>query len=89
MKKLYTIKEIYSPLFGGKYREKVITGTLEELISRYSYTLETGACYQNEKGRKKINRHPATIKSFITNLNNAKNNAARNGYSAYSYELIA
>ena len=87
-KKVYSIKETYCPLFSGKDREKIITGTLEELIERYSYTLEVGACYQTGKGRKKINRHPATIKSFVTNLENAKNNATQNGYSGYSYELI-
>ena len=86
--KVYTIKETYIPLFGGREREKTITGTLEELVERYSYTLECGACYQNEKGRKKINRHPATIKSFLTNLYNARNNAENNGYSGYYYELL-
>ena len=87
-KKVYTIKETYCPLFGGKEREKVITGTLDELIARYSYTLEVGACYQNGQGRKKINRRPATIRSFLTNLENAQNNARSNGYSGYSYELL-
>lgn len=87
-KKVYTIREYYSPLFCGKDREKIITGTLEELIDRYSYQLEVGACYQTGKGRKKINKHPTTIKSFITNLENARNNAQTNGYSGYSYSLV-
>lgn len=88
VQKVYKIRESYSPLFGGRDREKIIEGTLQELIEMYSYTLEVGACYQNEKGRKKINRNPKTIKSLLTNLYNAKNNSAKNGYSGYDYELI-
>lgn len=38
-------------------------GTLEELISYYSYTLEIGNSWN-----KKINRNPKTIKSFVSNL---------------------
>lgn len=89
MAKVYTIKEVYDSLFGNRHREKLITGTLEELIQRYSYTLEVGACYQNEKGRKKINKQPKNIRSFLTNLENAQNNAAQNGYSGYYYELVS
>ncbi len=89
MKKVYTIKETYSPLFGGRDRERIVTGTLEELTERYSYDLEVGACYQNERGNKKINRHPKTINSLLTNVYNARNNSARNGYSGYSYELVS
>ena len=60
-------------------------GTLEELVKCYSYTLETGASYSHEKGNAKINKTPKTIKSLITNLNNAVNNAAANGYAGESY----
>jgi len=63
------------------------TGTVSELIDMFSYTLEVGACYQHEKGNKKINRQPKTIKGLITNLNNAKTNAAANGYSDTHYYL--
>lgn len=54
-------------------------GTIAELISYFGYTLEKGASWQHEKGNKKINRNPKTIKSLVTNLNNACNNAAANG----------
>lgn len=86
-KKVYTIKETYSPLFGGRDRERIITGTLDELIERFSYDLLVGSQYTNY-GRKKINRHPTTIKSFLTNLYNAKNNATGNGYSGYFFDLV-
>lgn len=61
-------------------------GTLPELIQAYSYTLECGASWQHEKGNKKINKQPKSIKSLITNLYNAANNSAANGYSGYEFE---
>lgn len=61
-------------------------GTIPELIEAYSYTLEVGASWQHEKGNKKINENPRGIKSLITNLYNAKNNAAANGYSGWDYK---
>lgn len=87
-KKVYTIKETHSPLFGNRITERVHTGTLEELIEYYSYTLEVGASYQHERGNKKINCHPTTIRSLLSNIAKAKDNSACNGYSGYSYELI-
>ncbi len=63
------------------------TGTLPELVKGYSYTLECGASYSHEKGNAKINRNPKTIKSLISNLNNAVNNSAANGYAGVSYDL--
>lgn len=87
-KKVYTIRETHYPLFGDRVREFDHTGTLEELIEAFSYTLLVGASWQNERGNKKINQRPGTIKSLCTNLENAKNNAARNGYSGYSYRVI-
>lgn len=62
-------------------------GTLEELIKCYGYTLECGASYQREKGNAKINRQPKTIKSLVSNLNNAVNNSAANGYAGQCYRL--
>lgn len=61
--------------------------TLVEAIEYHGYTLEKGASWAHEKGNKKINRNPKTIAGLITNLNNAENNAAANGYSGvyYSY----
>lgn len=67
-------------------RDRETTGTLEQLIDYFGYTLEKGASWQNEKGNKRIDRHPKTIASLIKNLNNAENNAALNGYSGKWYE---
>ena len=61
------------------------TGTVEELVKAYSYTLECGASYQHEKGNKKITRNPKTIVSLVSNLNNAVNNSAANGYAGVTY----
>ncbi len=69
---------------GGRITE--FTGTIEYLVNQvFGYTLEVGASWQHERGNSKINRNPKTIKSLITNLNNAKANAARNGVSATQY----
>lgn len=57
--------------------------TVPEAVKYYGYTLEVGASWSHEKGNKKINRNPKTIKSLITNLNNASNNAAMNGWGDY------
>lgn len=62
-------------------------GSLDELVKSFSYTLECGASYSHEKGNSKINRSPKTIKSLISNLNNAVNNSAANGYAGVSYAL--
>lgn len=64
-----------------------ISGTLEELISYFAYTLECGKSYEHEKGNKKINVKPKSIKSFVANLNNAETNSSANGWSDNSYRL--
>lgn len=64
------------------------TGTLEDLIRAYSYTLECGQSWQHERGNKKINRNPKSISGLITNLNNAVNNSAQNGYAGKTYRIL-
>lgn len=60
--------------------------TVEEAVKYYGYTLLCGESWQHEKGNKKINRNPKTIKSLITNLNNAASNTAQNGWGErYTY----
>jgi hypothetical protein len=61
--------------------------TLPELVEYFKYTLDVGASYAWEKGNKKINKNPTTIKSLVSNLAKAKDNAAMNGYSGYSYDF--
>ena len=82
--KVYTI--IQTRDYDGKKYEQ--TGTLQELITSFKYTLECGASYQHERGNKKINQNPKTIKSLVTNLYNAKNNSAANGYSGLNFEYV-
>ena len=69
------------PMSGREYTSRPLT--LAEAIEYFGYTLEVGASWQHEKGNKKINRNPTTIKSLISNLNNASNNSARNGCGDY------
>jgi len=67
--------------------DKNVTGTFAYLLDYFSYTLETGYSYQDEKGNKKINRNPKNVKALVTTLEKASNNAAVNGYSGISYDL--
>lgn len=67
-------------------KDRNTDGTLPELIKHFSYLLEVGQSYEKEKGNKKVNRNPKNIKALITNLYNAKNNAAANGYGGESYD---
>lgn len=71
---------------GQEYKSDI--GTVAELVEYYRYTLETGRSYQHEKGNKKINCNPTTIKSLVTNLNNAVDNSAANGYAGLSFEAV-
>ena len=81
--KTYNIETVKSNGFNCESGYK----TLEELVEYFGYTLECGVAYQHEKGNKKIDRNPKTIKSLIKNLNNAVNNAAANGVGNKHYCL--
>lgn len=63
-------------------------GTLEELIKAYGYTLKCGKSWEREKGNSKINTNPKNIKSLVTNLNNAVNNSAANGYAGKDFRVM-
>ena len=86
--KLYRITKTKSGRFGGDVRTYTQEDTLEELIKAYSYTLECGRDYQHEKGNKKINTQPKNIKSLVTNLYNASNNRAADGYSGETFSYV-
>lgn len=82
MTKIYTITKTR---FASETEYKQ-TGTLEELIESYSYTLATGASYEHERGNKKINLKPKTAKSLVTQLNQSARNSAKY-YQSCFYEL--
>ena len=52
-------------------------GTIEELLSHFGYTLQSGKCYEHERGNKKVNLTPKTGASLVTALNNAVSNSQR------------
>lgn len=79
--------KIYTIIKHRKGQQTEISRTLEEFIKYFSYTLEVGKSWEREKGNKKINLAPKTIKSLVSNINNAETNAAANGYSSTYYEL--
>lgn len=72
----------------GELKERKVTGTLEYLISYFDYTLEVGRSWEWERREnKKINTHPKTAKSLVTNLNNAVRNSAANGCPSEQFYL--
>lgn len=81
------VSKVYTIVKHRRGNATEISRTLEEFIQYFGYTLEVGKSWEHEKGNKKINPQPKTIKSLITNINNAENNAAANGYSGTWYEL--
>ena len=87
--KLFKVRMNKSGRFGGETRTyDSSVGTISDLAKAYSYSLEVGESWQHEKGNKKINRQPKGIKSLLTNLYNAKNNAASDGYSGCSFTEV-
>lgn len=88
-KKMNEVKgdKTYTIVTSRRGKTSETTSTLTELIDKFSYTLQTGKSYERERGNKKIDTNPKTIKSLITNLNNSVNNSASNGYSSTYYYL--
>lgn len=85
-KKTYTI-EITRVSLWSDNKVRYETGTLEELIRYFGYTLECGKSWQNEPGNKKINTNPRTAKSLVANLNKASANSCRS-YQSHYYDLV-
>ena len=75
-KKTFTVIKSY------KGRDSETTGTLEELIQYFGYTLEVGNSWNS-----KINRNPKTIKSFISNLQKSYEEKEGNCYTRTFVEL--
>ena len=75
-KKTFTVIKSYNG------RKSETTGTLEELIQYFGYTLEVGNSWNS-----KINRNPKTIKSFISNLQKSYEEKEANCFSRTFVEL--
>jgi hypothetical protein len=67
----------YSPRTERTYETEPMS--VEEAVNYFGCTLDLGASYENEKGSKKINRYPKTVKGLIDNLNKASKNASKGG----------
>ena len=88
MTKEFTIATHRRSFMGREEIISTVTGTLNDLLQYFAYTLECGKSWEHERGRRKVNMNPKTGKSLVTALNNAKNNTALNGYSDTWYELV-
>ena len=83
---IYTVTKTRCGYLSGKTSTYTYSGTLEELIEKFSYTLEVGVSYAYERGSKKVNRTPKTMKQLMTSLENADYNAqAQKGVTSTSY----
>jgi hypothetical protein len=58
-------------------------GTVEDLTDAFSYTLKVGAAYASEKGNKKINVKPKTVKALVKELEKSQYNSGNSGYYEY------
>lgn len=85
--KLCFIKEDRSGYVSSR-KPTIWIGTIDYLVRAFSYTLEVGESWQHERGNHKINRNPKNINSLVKNLQWAKDNAARNGYSGVFYNAL-
>lgn len=86
--KLCFIKEDRSGYVSSR-KPTIWIGTIDYLVNRvFGYTLEVGESWQYEKGNHKINRNPKNVNSLVKNLQWAKDNAARNGYSGVYYTAL-
>ena len=85
--KIYTIEVTRIRLRGGDSITSCETGTLEELKEEFGYTLEAGASYNGQRGCKKVNPDPKSIKSLVNNLNKAAENCCTHYQDRY-YSLV-
>lgn len=79
------LQKTYTVTCERRGRKTKYTGTMEELVQTFSYTLAVGASYQYEKGNKRIVCSPKTRSSLVSNLNKAVTNAAANGCASEYY----
>lgn len=80
-------KKVYTVICEHRNRQTEYTGTIEELIETFKYTLECGASWQYEKGSRKVNTNPKSGKGLVTALNNAAYNTMGSCYEPDWYEL--
>lgn len=85
--KIYTIEVTRIRLRGGDSITSCETGTLEDLKEEFRYTLDCGASYNGQRGCKKVNTDPKSIKSLVDNLNKAAENCCTHYQDRY-YSLV-
>lgn len=84
--KIYTI-EVTRIRLSGPSTTNRHTGTLDELKGTFSYTFDCGASYNGQRGCKKVNPDPKSIKSLVDNLNKAAENCCTHYQDRY-YSLV-
>ena len=84
--KKYIISCTRGTLISNTYHSRPLT--LAEAIEYYQYTLSAGASYSHERGARKVNTSPKTIKGLISALNNAAQNCGP-GSTYYTFSEYA
>ena len=84
--KKYIISCTRGTLISKTYHSRPLT--LAEAIEYYQYTLSAGASYSHERGARKVNTSPKTIKGLISALNNAAQNCGP-GSTYYTFSEYA
>lgn len=77
----------YTIICTHRGRETEYTGTVAELTKKFRYTLECGESWEREKGCKKVNTEPKTIKGLLTALSNAVYNTQGSCFNPDRYRL--
>ena len=88
MPKRYTITRI-SFHKGTQYTSQPMT--VAEAVEYYSATLASGKALEHERGNKKVNLKPKTIKALLTSLANSSHNRSlfmKNGGDDYYADLV-
>lgn len=84
--KIFTI-EVNTLRMVGNNATRRYTGTFDELKKTFGYTLEAGSSYNGQRGCKKVNPNPKSIKSLVDNLNKAAENCCTHYQDRY-YSLV-
>ena len=80
--------KVYTVSWDRRGKTSTKTGTIDELIEYFKYTLEVGQSWEHEKGNKKVNMNPKNGDQLVTALNTAKQNAAMDGNPDTYYDLV-
>lgn len=84
--KVYTVTMTRHDYNGDKCYNH--SGTVDELVEYYNKILRDGQSHEYENGSYRINMHPKTISSLLTELHNSCENTYRDGHITSSFSAV-